>query len=137
MVDPDRCAPVGAYEIPDRLADLVDDRDHHCVFPWCQREARYCDHDHVIPHARGGPTCPCNIALLCRKHHRLKTRGGWRYTMLEPGVHLWRSPHGYHYLRDHTGTRDVTPDPATCRDTLIRQHRDNKADPDPGHPPDR
>ena len=29
---------------------------------------------------------------------------------LEPGTYLWRSPLGYQYLRDHTGTIDVTPD---------------------------
>ena len=28
---------------------------------------------------------------------------------LEPGTYLWRSPLGYQYLRDHTGTLDVTP----------------------------
>ena len=30
---------------------------------------------------------------------------------MEPGTYLWRSPLGYQYLRDHTGTIDVTPDP--------------------------
>jgi hypothetical protein len=30
---------------------------------------------------------------------------------VEPGVYLWRSPLGYQFLRDHTGTLDVTPDP--------------------------
>ena len=29
---------------------------------------------------------------------------------VEPGVYLWRSPLGYQFLRDHTGTLDVTPD---------------------------
>jgi len=26
-------------------------------------------------------------------------------------VFLWRSPHGHTYLRDHTGTTDLTPNP--------------------------
>ena len=30
--------------------------------------------------------------------------------MLEPGSYLWSSPHGYQFLRDHTGTADVTSD---------------------------
>ncbi len=30
--------------------------------------------------------------------------------MFELGRFLWTSPHGYQYLRDHTGTLDVTPD---------------------------
>ncbi|MFC6286317.1 HNH endonuclease signature motif containing protein, partial [Nocardioides sp. GCM10027114] len=124
VVDPSGCAPVGAYEVPDRLADLVDDRDHHCVFPWCTRKARACDHDHVIPHGEsGGPTCRCNLAALCRKHHRLKTHGGWSYTHVDDGVFLWRSPHGHAYLRDETGTRDVTPDPDATRRRIVEAHR--------------
>ena len=70
--------------------------------------ARHCDRDHVVPHSRGGPTCPCNLAPLCRHHHRLKTLAGWRYTVLEPGVYLWSDPFGQQFLRDADGTRDVT-----------------------------
>ena len=106
---------VEAYEVPDRIAEHVALRDHTCVFPWCTRPARRlrahehaCDRDHTVPHGREGPTCPCNLAPLCRRHHRLKTHGGWTYTTLEPGTYLWSSPHRYHYLRDHTGTLDVT-----------------------------
>ena len=79
-----------------------------CVFPWCTRSARRCDIDHTIPAARGGPTCPCNLAPLCRRHHRIKTHGGWTYTTLEPGTYLWTSRHGYQYLRDPHGTLDVS-----------------------------
>ena len=104
---------VDAYEIPERLKDLVDQRDGQCVFPWCTRRARRCDHDHVVPFdpadpARG-PTCSCNIAALCRGHHRLKTDSPWRYLVIEPGVYLWHSPYGLRLLVDDTGTRDVTP----------------------------
>jgi hypothetical protein len=106
---------VDAYEVPDRIAEPVALRDLACVFPWCTRPARRlqpdqhgCDCDHVIPHADGGATCTCQLAPLCRRHHRLKTHGGWTYTILEPGTYLWSSPHRYRYLRDHTGTLDVT-----------------------------
>ena len=103
---------VGSYEVPDRLAEQVDLRDGGCVFPWCTRPARTCDHDHVVPHADGGQTCECNLAPLCRRHHRLKTHAtGWTYTVLDPGTYLWSSPHGYRFLRDHTGTQDITHDP--------------------------
>jgi hypothetical protein len=108
---------VEAYEVPGRIAEPVALRDHACVFPWCTRPARRlrpdqhgCDCDHVVPHGRGGATCTCQLAPLCRRHHRLKTHGGWTYTTLEPGTYLWRSPHGYQYLRDHTGTLDVSHD---------------------------
>jgi len=106
-----------AYEIPDRLVEQTDLRDHTCVFPWCTKPGRRCDHDHVIAHdpdhPEVGPTCSCNIAALCRRHHRLKTHTTWSYTMLEPGTYLWRSPHGYQYLRDHEGTLDVSTGPST------------------------
>ncbi|MFT3871178.1 MAG: HNH endonuclease signature motif containing protein [Nocardioides sp.] len=105
---------VEAYEVPDRLQAQVDQRDLTCVFPWCTRPARGCDHDHVIPHAGGGTTCSCNLAALCRRHHRLKTHTPWRYVMPEPGLYVWTSPHGYVFLRDHTGTTDVTPPSLTA-----------------------
>ncbi len=108
---------VEAYEVPDRIAEAVALRDHNCVFPWCTRPARRChpdqhpcDCDHVVPHAREGPTCSCNIAPLCRRHHRIKTHTAWTYTVLEQGTYLWSSPHRYQFLRDHTGTLDVTRD---------------------------
>jgi len=101
---------VTAYEVPDRLRTRLSLRDHTCVFPWCTRAARACDSDHIVPHARGGPTSDENLAPLCRRHHRLKTGAGWAYTALEPGVFLWTSPHGQQFLRDHHGTLDVTPD---------------------------
>jgi len=100
---------VAAYEVPDRLKEATGLRDVQCVFPWCTRPARGCDHDHVIPHDQAGSTCSCNIAALCRHHHRLKTLTAWRYTMPEPSVYVWTSPHGYVFLRDHSGTVDVTP----------------------------
>ena len=65
-----------AYETPARLVELSALVDETCVFPWCTRPARRTDCDHVIPHAAGGTTCSCNIARLCRRHHRLKTHPG-------------------------------------------------------------
>jgi len=119
-----------AYEIPDRIGEHVALRDVTCTFPWCQRPARRCDTDHVVPHPPG-PTATDNLASLCRRHHRLKTHGGWAYTALEPGSYLWRSPHGHQFLRDHTGTLDVTPDP-TRRPTSPS----HPPSPTPGHVPD-
>jgi hypothetical protein len=100
------------YEVPARIAEHVELRDKTCVFPYCNRPARRCDKDHIVPWDEGGETATDNLACLCRLHHRLKTHGGWTYTMLEPGLYLWHSPYGYTYLRDHTGTSDLTPPPA-------------------------
>jgi hypothetical protein len=88
-----------------------------CVFPFCARPARGCragehdaDCDHITPYGPDGPTCSGNVAPLCRRHHRLKTHGGWRYVPVERGSYLWTSPLGLRFLRDHDGTLDVTPD---------------------------
>jgi hypothetical protein len=102
---------VESYEASARLKNQADHRDLTCVFPFCTRRAHRCDHDHRVGHDDGGPTCSCNLAPACRGHHRAKTTGGWSYITVEPGVFLWRSPLGYQYVRDATGTLDVTPDP--------------------------
>jgi hypothetical protein len=106
-------------------AEQVAERDHSCVFPWCTRPARGCDTDHVIAWPEG-PTASDNLAPLCRRHHRLKTHSTWTCTMLEPGSFLWSSPHGYQFLRNHTGTRDVSRD----------RHHPNAPTPDPPDSPD-
>jgi hypothetical protein len=102
-------AGVDRYEVGDRLRTRVSLLHPTCVFPWCSRPARGCDADHVLAHAAGGSTCDCNLAPLCRRHHRLKTHAGWRYRSLETGVWLWTEPHGQRFLRDHRGTTDITP----------------------------
>ena len=109
VLDPTAHDPVATSVVPDRHREVIAVRDQTCVFPWCTRPARSCDADHVVPSSRGGPTCPCNEASLCRRHHRVKTFTGWTYTTLDPGTYLWSSPHGYSYLRDKTGTQDTTP----------------------------
>ena len=40
---------------------------------------------------------------------------------VEPGVYLWRSPLGYQFLKDPTGTIDVTPDAERAQ--LAREFR--------------
>jgi hypothetical protein len=46
-----------------------------------------------------------NLGKLTRFEHRTKTHGpGWRHRQPEPGVHVWRTPHGYRFRVDHTGT---------------------------------
>ncbi|HWI43336.1 MAG TPA: HNH endonuclease signature motif containing protein, partial [Nocardioides sp.] len=65
---------------------------------------------HAKPHAEGGPTCPCNLVPLCRRHHRAKTHSAWRYAVVEPGTYDWTSPTGRRFLVDHAGTRTHPPD---------------------------
>ena len=100
---------VSSYQASARLKLQTQLRDGTCVFAFCFRPAEDCDCEHRVPHEDDGPTCSCNQAPCCRRHHRAKTTGGWTYLTVEPGVYLWRSPLGYQFLRDHTGTLDVTP----------------------------
>jgi hypothetical protein len=53
---------------------------------------------------RAGQTRIGNLGKLTRRHHRTKTHGGWHVQQPFPGIWIWRSPHGRHYLVDHTGT---------------------------------
>lgn len=75
---------VDAYEAPDLVRALVDERDHLCAFPYCTNRGRF-DVDHIDPYVdldEGGPpgqTSNQNLAKLCRYHHLLKTHGGWTY----------------------------------------------------------
>lgn len=98
--------PVGTYEIPDRLRAQVHYRDVECVFPHCHTPARACDLDHITPYP-DGPTCGCNLAPLCRRHHRAKTARRWTYLMLHPGTYYWRAPSGRTYLVDAHGTHQL------------------------------
>jgi hypothetical protein len=114
VIDLNQPAATDSYAVPARIAEHVELRDGTCVFPWCQRPARGCDKDHITPYDPDGPpgqTNTTNLAPLCRLHHRVKTHGDWTYTTLEPGSYLWRSPHGYTWVRDAGGTTDLTPTP--------------------------
>ena len=102
---------VGSYEASARLKLQTQLRDGTCVFAFCFRPAEKCDCEHRVPHEDGGPTCSCNQAPCCRRHHRAKTTGGWTYVTVEPGVYLWRSPLGYQYLKDHTAPLTSPPTP--------------------------
>ncbi|MFD1246689.1 DUF222 domain-containing protein [Nocardioides ginsengisoli] len=99
--------PVDSYEIPDRHRVSVELRDHTCRFPRCGRKAKTCDLDHAKPHRKGGPTCPCNLVPLCRRHHRAKTHSRWRYKVTKPGTYTWTSPNGYRWQVDHRGTHPL------------------------------
>ncbi len=72
-------------------------RYHTCIFPGCRMPARDCDLDHRHPHTQGGPTCPHNLAPLCRRHHTAKHNRKWRIQRNPTGHHTLTSPHGHTY----------------------------------------
>jgi len=110
VVDLNERLSADAYEIPDRIRQQVLLINPTCVFPFCGRKSRGLDLDHVIPWPLG-PTATDNLAPLCRSHHRAKTFGRWTYSVITPGTYAWRSPHGYTYRTDRSGTTDTGPDP--------------------------
>jgi hypothetical protein len=74
------------------VARLVRAREPHCRFPGCRQPATRCDLDHAIPWPRGS-TAPENLGPLCRRHHQLKTHGGWSLDPQsgpDPGTVTWR-----------------------------------------------
>ncbi|WP_187366221.1 HNH endonuclease signature motif containing protein [Trebonia kvetii] len=86
--------------LPSRgLRHLVRARNATCTAPGCLAQAVHCDVDHTTPHP-DGPTCQCNLAPKCRRHHRCKQAPGWRVEQPEPGIMRWTLPSG----RRHTTT---------------------------------
>ena len=85
------------YRPPVELADYVMARDRRCRFPGCNTRATVCDIDHNIPAPRGA-TSAKNCCCLCRRHHRLKTFGGWTVQLQPDGSCLWTSPGGRQFV---------------------------------------
>jgi len=90
------------YRPSRELRHLVSARNTRCTAPGCSRPAARCDLDHTNPWHHGGPTCPCNLAPLCRYHHRCKQAEGWWLEQPEPGVLKWRVPSGRTYVTTPT-----------------------------------
>ncbi len=87
-----------SYRPSQHLVDFLIARDRTCRFPGCRYPAHRSDIDHVTPWDEGGETTPENLGSLCRRHHRLKTYGGWKVTSSSDGSCEWISPTGKHYL---------------------------------------
>jgi hypothetical protein len=86
------------YQPPQALTEFINARDKTCRFPGCRRAAELSDIDHAIPWDDGGQTNPANLGALCRRHHRLKTHGGWKIISNPDGSCTWTSPYGREYF---------------------------------------
>jgi hypothetical protein len=82
------------YTPPQELIDYLLARDRVCRFPGCRRTGQSSDIDHAQSWETGGETNPANLGLLCRRHHRMKTHGGWNLESNPDGSCLWKSPQG-------------------------------------------
>ncbi|GAA0582439.1 HNH endonuclease signature motif containing protein [Actinomadura livida] len=85
------------YRPPAAMRREVEARHSTCVFPTCNQPSHRCDLDHTVPW-RPGITCRCNLAPLCRRHHRLKQRKDWRLFQIWAGLLIWVTPSGAWYL---------------------------------------
>jgi hypothetical protein len=83
-----------SYIPPQVLRDFLLARDRTCRFPGCRRSGVKGEIDHAIPWEEGGETSPKNLGLLCKRHHQLKTHGGWKLESFEDGSCEWTSPLG-------------------------------------------
>jgi Domain of unknown function (DUF222)/HNH endonuclease len=63
--------------IPPSTRRALEARDQHCVFEGCDRRLNWCDGHHLVWWIKGGPTTLSNLALLCRRHHRMVHEEGW------------------------------------------------------------
>ncbi len=86
-----------SYEPPQALIDFLIARDRTCRFPGCRHSAARGDLDHAQSWESGGKTSPENLGALCRRHHRLKTHGGWKLKSHSNGACTWTSPLGKIY----------------------------------------
>jgi hypothetical protein len=89
------CEP--GYRPSPALQRLIRARASTCTAPGCRRPAAACDIDHTRAYDDDGWTCECNLAPLCRRHHRAKQAQGWRLAQPQPGVLIWTTPSGRVY----------------------------------------
>ncbi|WP_238220822.1 HNH endonuclease [Tsukamurella pulmonis] len=83
---------------PDGLADMIRARDRYCRTPYC--DAPIAHSDHVVPHARGGPTSFENGQGLCAACNYAKEAEGWTST-------VGPDPSGRHTVETRTPTGHV------------------------------
>jgi hypothetical protein len=79
------------------LRRALEIRDQGCVWPGCDRSARWCDAHHLQWWEHGGGTSLDNCVLLCRRHHvhvhelgwtiERESHRGYQVTPPPPGLH--------------------------------------------------
>ncbi|PPL20208.1 HNH endonuclease signature motif containing protein [Microterricola pindariensis] len=84
-------------------------RDETCRFPGCTRKAERSETDHTRAWENGGLTVEANLAVLCKKHHRLKHNSRWRVEQTGNGTLNWRSPGGREYTTTPSRMQHAPP----------------------------
>jgi hypothetical protein len=94
--DCDHAAAGSRYTPSRKLAHLVRARTVTCDAPGCSAQAVHSDLDHTTPYPQG-PTCQCNLAPKCRRHHKAKQAPDWKVEQPEPDLICWTLPSGRTY----------------------------------------
>jgi hypothetical protein len=58
-------------------------RDKGCIWPGCDRPARWASGHHLVHWANGGATNLSNLVLLCARHHWMVHEGGWQIVLVD------------------------------------------------------
>ena len=77
--------------VPPTMQRALRSRDHGCRFPGCTHD-RFVDAHHIQHWANGGETSLDNLALLCRRHHRLVHEGGFGVERIADGTLRFTRP---------------------------------------------
>ena len=93
------------------------ERDGGCIFPGCDAPARWCDVHHQIPWDQGGRTHVKQMALLCRHHHRVTHRPGWRLDVTADQWFHWTKPNGQRFWSQRHGRQRAGPAPPAAGPT--------------------
>jgi hypothetical protein len=71
--------------IPAHIRRLVVERDQCCSFPDCVAPANQCQVHHILELQHGGEHKLPNLALLCKRHHRVIHHTEWEVRMAANG----------------------------------------------------
>ena len=114
------------YAVPDALREFIVMRDQRCRFPGCNARAANSEIDHALPWDDGGGTDRGNLGALCKRHHQVKSLGGWQIAdSTEDGSCTWVSPNGNTYGHepvavDHdAGNHDVVGHDVVALDVAL------------------
>lgn len=147
VLDPLEDRATDSYTPTSKIRDQVHLSTTTCIFPFCNAAAWKCDVDHSEPwkpDGTGGATCTCNLANLCRRHHRVKTHSDnlptmsgehsrWTYVSLGGGEYFWRGPRGLSFVRTDQGTYEASTEagggaPAHPRAFVAQEQRVEQAE---------
>ena len=107
---PAQVEPVDGYEIPHVIRRAVRLREIGETWPHGTSTSPGLDLDHTPAYRPGGPpgqTGLHTLGPLTRAPHRARTHSTWNVRQPQPGVYVWRSPHGWIHLVTNHGTLDL------------------------------